>query len=100
MSELYLSERHREQVLALIRQHVPMAEILVYGSRVTGRSHDGSDLDIALRLGQGVPISREAMAALREAFAESTLPFLVDIRDWSCLPETFHQEIERRYVFL
>ena len=31
---------------------------------------------------------------------ESTIPFLVEARDWSRLPESFHREIERDYVVL
>ena len=33
-----------------------------------------------------------------EAVLESTIPFLVEARDWARLPERFHLEIEREYV--
>jgi predicted nucleotidyltransferase len=29
--------------------HLPDAEVLAYGSRVSGTAHDGSDLDLAVR---------------------------------------------------
>ena len=52
---LHLQPRHREQIEALLRKHLPGVDVWAYGSRVNGRSHDGSDLDLALR-GPGSPI--------------------------------------------
>ena len=46
---LHLSPRHRAEIAALLRKHLPDVEVWAYGSRVTGRSHDGSDLDLVLR---------------------------------------------------
>ena len=43
---LHLSPRHREEIEALLREHLPGVEVWAYGSRVTGRSHEGSDLDL------------------------------------------------------
>ena len=45
-----------------------------------------------------IPIGR--LSDLREALRESTVPFLVEARDWARLPEEFHGEIERDYVVL
>lgn len=33
-----------------------------------------------------------------EAVRESTIPFLVEARDWARLPQRFHRVIEREYV--
>ena len=46
---LHLLLRHRERLEALLREHLPGVEVWAYGSRVNGRSHDGSDLDLVLR---------------------------------------------------
>ena len=46
---LDLNPRHREQIERLLREHVPGIEVWAYGSRVDGRSHEGSDLDLVLR---------------------------------------------------
>ena len=42
---LHLSTRHGRVLQALLREHLPGVEVWAYGSRVNGRSHDGSDLD-------------------------------------------------------
>ncbi len=97
---LHLSERHRETLLALLRKHLPDVEAWAYGSRVNGRSHDGSDLDIVLR-GPGLAkIPEIRLAGFEYALQESRIPFLVDVRDWASLPERFHLEIEREHVVL
>ena len=97
---LHLSPRHRARLEALLREHLPDVEVWAYGSRITGESHDGSDLDLVLRAPdlQKIPIGR--LSDLWEALRESTIPFLVEARDWARLPEGFHGEIERDYVVL
>ena len=99
MSErLHLQPRHRQQIEALLRKHLPGVEVWAYGSRVNGRSHDGSDLDLVLR-GPGLtPIPAAALSELRQAFSASNIPILVEVRDWARLPEGFRREIERGYV--
>ena len=97
---LHLLPRHREMLLALLREHLPGIEVWAYGSRVNGQSHDGSDLDLVLRSPdlQEIPIGR--VGDFWEALRESNIPFLVEARDWARLPEGFHREIEREYVVL
>ena len=97
---LHLLPRHQRILEELLREHLPGVEVWAYGSRVSGRSHDGSDLDLVLR-GPGlaeIPIGQ--VADFEEAAGESNLPFLVEARDWKRLPEHFHREIERDYVVL
>ncbi len=97
---LHLPERHRKVIESTLREHLPDVEAWAYGSRVKGRSHGGSDLDLALR-GPGLErIPDERFWSFVEALEESTLPFLVEARDWSLLPDRFRREIEREYVVL
>jgi predicted nucleotidyltransferase len=98
--QIDLKPRHREQLESLLRQHLPDVEVWAYGSRVSGESHEGSDLDLVLR-GPGLTlILFSALCDLQDALCESTIPFLVEVRDWARLPESFHREIERGYVVL
>ena len=94
---LDLPRRYREPLEALLRQHVPDAEVWAYGSRVNGRSHDGSDLDLVLRSPTLEPLGYEYVE-LVEALEQSNIPILVQAHDWARLPESFHREIERDYV--
>ena len=97
---LDLPRRYRDQVEALLREHVPGVEVWAYGSRVSGRSHEGSDLDLVLR-GPGLKrVDSGQLAGLIEALEESNVPILVQTYDWARLPESFHREIEREYVVI
>ena len=95
---LHLQPRHRQQIEAILRKHLPGVEVWAYGSRVNGQCHEASDLDLALR-GPGLtPIPADALRELRRAFSDSNIPILVEARDWARLPEGFRREIEQGYV--
>ena len=97
-NRLHLSSKHRRVLEALLRKHLPRVEVWAYGSRVNGRSHDGSDLDLVLRGPDLNEIPIGQLGEFEEAVRESNIPFLVEARDWARLPERFHWEIERGYV--
>ena len=97
---LHLSDRHRRVLETLLREHLPGIEVWAYGSRVNGRSHEGSDLDLVLRAPNLEEIPFEQLTDFKEALRESNIPFLVEAHDWTRLPERFHPEIERDYVVL
>ena len=94
---LELPLRYRAQLEALLREYVPEVEVWAYGSRVNGRSHDGSDLDLVLRSPTLTPLG-EGYLDLLAAIERSNIPILVQAHDWARLPESFHREIERGYV--
>ncbi|MCY3941219.1 MAG: nucleotidyltransferase domain-containing protein [Gammaproteobacteria bacterium] len=97
---LHLRDRHRAIIEALVREHLPDVEVWAYGSRVNGRSHEGSDLDLILR-GPGLrKIPRDRIADFADALRESTIPFLVEARDWARVPERFHRQIEREHIVI
>ena len=94
---LELPRRYRDQLEALLREHVPGVEVWAYGSRVNGESHDGSDLDLVLRGPTLEPLDG-GFYDLLEAIEKSNIPILVQAHDWAMLPESFHREIERGCV--
>ena len=97
---LHLARRHRRILEALIRQYLPGVEVWAYGSRVNGRSHDGSDLDLVLRAPGLERVPTDQLSDFEDALRESSIPFLVEARDWARLPERFHREIERDHVVI
>ena len=94
---LALPRRYRDQLEALLREHVPGVEVWAYGSRGNGESHDGSDLDLVLRSTTLEPLG-DGYLDLIYALEQSSIPILVQAHDWARLPESFHREIEREYV--
>ena len=95
---LQLKPRHRRMLEGVLRAHAPGVEVWAYGSRLSGRSHGGSDLDLVLRAPGREEIPVGKLVELEDSLRESTIPFLVEARDWARLPESFQREIERDNV--
>ncbi|EGM78359.1 DNA polymerase sigma [Rheinheimera sp. A13L] len=100
ISKLQLEPRHLTLLLQILEQYVPQAEVWAYGSRVTGKAHQGSDLDIVLRNVENLNVAQSDWSELQEALQQSTLPILVDVHDWALLPNSFYPNIEHDYVVL
>lgn len=100
MTSLNLSESDQLLVRQILAAHAPQLEVWAYGSRVNGSGHDGSDLDLVVRDPSGGRIAGTKMMELREAFSESDLPILVDLLEWTTLPESFRNEIARMRVLI
>ncbi len=87
-----------EEVRRILRNHVPECEVRIFGSRVNGTAQRYSDLDLILvgadRLSHGT------LARLKEAFALSNLPIMVDVLDWATTSAEFRKIIEKRYEVL
>ena len=82
----------------MLHQYFPHAEIWVYGSRVNGKGHAGSDLDLVVRNLNDLMHPQTNISDFKTAVSESNLPFLVDIVDWARIPKSFHKEIEHQYI--
>ncbi len=83
-------------IRAILRAHVPDCTVWVFGSRATGRAKQYSDLDLVICGDK--PLGIDSAAQLAEAFAESDLPYKVDIVDWARTSESFRKAIERDRV--
>lgn len=100
MPKLDLRPEWLKTVRSLIADHLPDAEVLAYGSRVNGTSHDGSDLDLVARNPADPSQPLPGIARLKDAFSDSDLPILVDLADWARIPESFRKEILGSGAFL
>jgi predicted nucleotidyltransferase len=83
-------------VSRILRSVVPGREVWAFGSRAAGTAKPYSDLDLAL-IGE-TPLSLDTLAALREAFSESDLPWKVDLVDWATTNAAFRKVIEAKRV--
>jgi len=66
---------------------------LGYGSRVNGEAHDGSDLDLVVRSKNQEPVPIKQYADWLEKIQESNIPILVQLFDWTRIPESFKKSI-------
>jgi predicted nucleotidyltransferase len=87
-----LAPGHLAEVRRILAEQLPGVTVLAFGSRVRGTAHPASDLDLALCAAAPLPVSR--LEALRDAFAASDLPFLVDVVDANAVSAAFRQIID------
>lgn len=87
----------RKMLLALLRRYIPGVAVWAYGSRVKWTARPNSDLDLVAFT---TPEQQPLVSELKEALAESDLPFLVDFHVWNEVPERFHEIIRKEYVLL
>lgn len=80
---------HLKIVRDILSAHVPDREVWAFGSRVTGKATETSDLDLAI-IGD-TPLDFETLATLRDAFSESRIPYKVDVVDWTTTSESFRK---------
>lgn len=85
-----------DTVQRILQTHVPQHEVWAFGSRVHGVAKPHSDLDLAIITQQPLPLG--VLGSLQDAFAESDLPWRVDVVDWACTSESFRRIIEQNKV--
>lgn len=85
-------------VRSILEKHVPAYEVLAFGSRARWEAKDYSDLDLAIITDQ--PLSLDVKSALDLDFAESDLPFKVDVVDWATASSSFREIIQRDKVLV
>jgi uncharacterized protein len=87
---LVLTPEQLSIVKSILKQLTPDYTVWVFGSRAKGTTKLTADLDLAFI---GKELSLQLESQLREAFAESDLPFKVDIVDWATTSPEFRQII-------
>lgn len=92
---LDMEPRHLKMVRAILARYVPHKTVWAYGSRVTWKATEKSDLDCVV-----FGATETDIAALREAFDDSDIPFEVQVFAWDALPKDFQENIRERYFIL
>lgn len=87
---------HWQIVQQILQKQLPNFEVWAFGSRAKWTAKDYSDLDLAVI--SSTPLSLAVSAALSDDFAESDLPYKVDIVDWASTSDSFRRIIERDKV--
>ena len=95
LDNIDLTLSQRREITTLLNRCLPNTEVWAYGSRVNFTAEPSSDLDMVAFASKE---QSQAIANLREAFEESSLPFRVDLFVWDDLPKKFHKNIEKAKV--
>jgi len=96
---LHLTSGELAEVRRILADSLPDTEVWAFGSRVHGRHLKRySDLDLAVAAPRLLASGR--MAAAQAAFAESDLPFRIDLVEIAAVDKAFRQVIESDHVVL
>ena len=94
MNKLNIKEIYLNEIINIFKNYCPNAEIWVYGSRLNGESHEGSDLDLIVKNFNDDTLN---LAELKRRLNNSNVPFLIDINEFDRLPQSFQEEILKNY---
>ena len=100
MLKLNFPEKYKVDLLNILDLYAPNHEVWAYGSRVKGKHHDASDLDLALRNAHDLSLKYKHLDKLREALQNSDIPIIIDVMDWARIPEIFKEEIIKNHVII
>ena len=90
-----ITTEQRKTLSDLLRRFLPGVAVWAYGSRVKWTARPNSDLDLVAFTS---PAQQPQVADLKEALAESNLPFPVNLHVWDDVPERFREIIRKDYV--
>lgn len=91
-----ISFQEKALVQSIVRELLPDARVMLFGSRVTGDYIPASDLDVAIDAGEPIPLRTQSKLQL--AFSESSLPYFVDIVDWHAISDEFRQVVREQLI--
>lgn len=95
-----MQPEHLKLVQAILSKYLPSnAHVWVFGSRAKKNAKKFSDLDLAIELPNG-PLSLPTLALLDYELKESSIPYKIDIVDWSTLDSSFREAIKPDRVLL
>ena len=90
-----IDDKYLRLLHKLLKEHLTNKTVWAYGSRVKWNANPTSDLDLVV---WGASNSQATRAI--DAFAESNLPFTVQLFIWEDIPDNFKENIRNKYVVL
>ncbi|TNG96069.1 nucleotidyltransferase domain-containing protein [Pasteurellaceae bacterium USgator11] len=93
MSDFGLSQRTRDTIHAILRQHPEVESAVIYGSRAKGNYRAGSDVDLTLK---GEQLSHDVLLRISGELYDSSVPYLFDLSIYHQLSNpNFIEHIDR-----
>jgi uncharacterized protein len=77
-----LTDRDMKTIHDILRSYPEIREVHIFGSRAKGEHRQGSDVNLAI-MNSGTPVGR--LSKMRGDFEESSLPYTIDIVDFTRL---------------
>jgi len=91
-----LDDKEIAIVQNILAATIPEFEVRAFGSRVHGHGlKPFSDIDLAIMT--TAPVASDRLCELKEQFAESDLPYKVDVVDYAAASPRFREIIQQEY---
>lgn len=97
---MLLRNKDKERLLAIFPMPDIPFEVWAYGSRVNGKAHAGSDLDLVLRSHNLQKLPIDVLLDIKDKIRQSNIPIVVELFDWARLPQSFQRNIEAQHEVL
>ena len=94
MNNLFVDAKYLDILIAIFKEYCPNIEVFAYGSRLSQKAHEGSDLDVIIK---NFPNDKH-LFELKEIISRSNIPFLVDINLYEKIPQSLQEEFEKNNV--
>lgn len=86
-----ISQEDENFIFRTIQSYFPKAEIIIFGSRISGKCRKYSDIDICIKADS--PLNLATWSKLEETFANSDLEWIVDLSDYHLLTDDFRKHV-------
>jgi len=97
MQHLDFPAKYLNTLKKIIREQMPDAEIWAFGSRINKKNHENSDLDLIIHQNN---IDSDAFIQFKESIIDSNIPILIDVLDWSSIPDSFKDNIQKNHIVI
>ncbi|MEI6523398.1 MAG: nucleotidyltransferase domain-containing protein [Bacteroidota bacterium] len=97
---MLIRPKDKENLIQIFSEANIPFEVWAYGSRVNGTAHSGSDLDLVIREKDGNQIHSELFSFLYNKIKDSNIPILIELRDWTKIPDSFKINIQNKHEVL
>jgi len=91
-----IKPEYKETIITIIKKHLPVCKIYLFGSRAKSTQDTQSDIDIALETKS--EIDGYTMSLIKEEIEESTIPFFVDVVDFNTASKNLQKQILKERI--
>lgn len=95
---LGITEKERSIIVGILKEYFNKYSFYYYGSRVKGNFNKTSDLDIMIKGNSVMPLSE--LAALKDKFDKSFLPYIVNFTDYCSIDKNFYNLIKNDLILV
>jgi len=96
MSNDNLTQKHRDLILKAIAYHFSNAKVILFGSRARGTNESGSDIDLAVDIGEKIPL--EEMTRVRKTLENLPIALEMGIVDMHSISDELKEIILREGI--